>query len=65
MCHWQRRSQDSYEVNKGAVATSQGTSPYHLVALLSFDTLDAIKAALTSAEAQEAAADLRASSRKS
>jgi len=48
----------SYEVNKGPVSTPQGASPYHLVALLGFDSLEAIKAALTSAEAQVTAADL-------
>lgn len=48
----------SYEVNKGPVSTPQGASPYHLVALLGFDSLEAIGAAMTSAEGQATAADL-------
>jgi uncharacterized protein (TIGR02118 family) len=40
------------------VALPQGQSPYHLVALLEFDSLDAIKSALASPEGQATAADL-------
>jgi uncharacterized protein (TIGR02118 family) len=47
-----------YEVSKGPVATPQGPSPYHLVALLTFDSLPAIGAAFASKEGQAIAADL-------
>jgi uncharacterized protein (TIGR02118 family) len=48
----------SYEISTGPVASAQGDSPYHLVALLEFDSLDAIKAALESPEGQKTAGDL-------
>ena len=48
----------SYRVSSGPVAVPQGESPYHLVALLEFDSLDAIKSALASPEGQATAADL-------
>jgi len=48
----------SYEVSKGPVNTPQGPSPYHLVAILGFDSIDAIGRALGSPEGQAAAADL-------
>lgn len=47
-----------YEVSVGPVATPQGESPYHLVATLSFDSMDAIQQALTSREGMATAADL-------
>jgi uncharacterized protein (TIGR02118 family) len=47
-----------YEVSKGAVNTPQGPSPYHLVALLEFDSMEAIGRALTSPEGQKAAGDI-------
>ena len=47
-----------YEVTSGPVTTLEGPSPYHLVALLTFDSLAAIHAALASAEGQATAADL-------
>jgi uncharacterized protein (TIGR02118 family) len=47
-----------YEVSTGAVATPQGDSPYHLVAVLSFDSMAAIQQALSTAEGQAAAGDL-------
>jgi uncharacterized protein (TIGR02118 family) len=48
----------SYEVSTGPVGTPQGPSPYHLVATLRFDSLEAIQKALGSPEGQAAAADL-------
>lgn len=48
----------SYEVNKGAIGTPQGPSPVHLVAILSFDSMEAIGAAFGSKEGQATAADL-------
>lgn len=47
-----------YEVTSGPVTTLEGTSPYHLVALLTFDSLAAIQAALGTPEGQATAADL-------
>ena len=47
-----------YEVSQGPVATPQGPSPYHLVALLTFDSMEAIGAAFASKEGQTTAADL-------
>lgn len=48
----------SYEVSTGAVAGGAGESPYHLVALLGFDSLSAIQGALGTPEGQATAADL-------
>lgn len=48
----------SYQVSNGPIALPQGESPYHLVALLEFDSLDAIRSALASPEGQATAADL-------
>lgn len=48
----------SYEVNQGPVATPEGPSPYHLVALLTFDSMADIAAAFASPEGQATAADL-------
>ncbi len=47
-----------YEVSTGAVGSGQGDSPYHLVAVLSFDSLAAIQTALGTPEGQATAADL-------
>jgi len=47
-----------YEVSTGAVTTLHGESPYHLVATLSFDSMDAIQQALNSPEGKATAADL-------
>jgi uncharacterized protein (TIGR02118 family) len=47
-----------YEVSQGQVGTPQGPSPYHLVALLTFDSTAAIGAAFASKEGQATAADL-------
>ena len=48
-----------YEVTSGNVAAvGGGGAPYHLIAVLTFDSLDAIGAALVSPEGQATAADL-------
>ncbi|OLL31320.1 ethD like-protein [Burkholderia sp. SRS-W-2-2016] len=48
----------SYEISTGPVASAQGDSPYHLVALLGFDSVDAIKSAFDSPAGLATAADL-------
>ncbi|SAK69800.1 EthD protein [Caballeronia fortuita] len=47
-----------YEISTGPIVAASGESPYHLVALLEFDSLDAIKSALESPEGQKTAGDL-------
>jgi uncharacterized protein (TIGR02118 family) len=47
-----------YEVSEGPVATPEGPSPYHLIAVLTFDSMAAIGAAFASPEGQATAADL-------
>ena len=48
-----------YEVTSGDVASlAGGPSPYHLVAVLAFDSVAAIQAALVTPEGQATAADL-------
>lgn len=47
-----------YEVSTGPVSTPQGDSPYHLAAILSFESMAAIREALNSPEGQATAADL-------
>ena len=47
-----------YEVSAGPVATPQGESPFHLAAILSFDSMSALQQALGSSEGVAAAADL-------
>ncbi|HSH99006.1 MAG TPA: EthD family reductase [Reyranella sp.] len=47
-----------YEVSSGPVSTPQGPSSYHIVALLTFDSMAAIGAAFASSEGQATAADL-------
>ncbi|NMM02770.1 EthD family reductase [Paraburkholderia sp. RP-4-7] len=47
-----------YEVSTGPVATPQGDSPYHLAAILSFDSMDALQQALNSPEGRTSASDL-------
>jgi uncharacterized protein (TIGR02118 family) len=49
----------AYEVTRGTIATMNGPSPYYLIATLTFDSLAAVQTALTSAEGQATAADLR------
>ncbi|RST84515.1 EthD family reductase [Aquibium carbonis] len=48
----------SYEVNDGGVATPGGSSDFHLIAILTFDSIADIQAGLGSPEGQAAAADL-------
>ncbi len=48
----------SYRVSSGPVASATGDSGLHLVALLQFDSLAAIQAALTSPEGVATAGDL-------
>ena len=47
-----------YEVSAGLVATPQGDSPYHLAAILSFDSAEALQQGLGSPESQAAVGDL-------
>ena len=47
-----------YEVSAGPITTPQGDAPYHLVATLGFDSLDAVQQALLSPEGQATAGDL-------
>jgi uncharacterized protein (TIGR02118 family) len=47
-----------YEVSRGIVGMLGGPSPYHLIAVLTFDSAAAIQAALTSPEGQVTAADI-------
>ena len=47
-----------YEVSTAPVMTPQGPSPYHLVATLEFDSLNAIQQALASSAGKVTAADL-------
>jgi len=47
-----------YEVRDGTAGTPQGPSSYHMVAVLTFGSMDAINQALASPEGQAAAADL-------
>lgn len=48
----------NFEVSSGPVSTPGGDSPYELIALLTFDSLDALKKGLSSPEGQAAAGDL-------
>jgi uncharacterized protein (TIGR02118 family) len=47
-----------YEVNDGPVGSPQGASPYHLAAVLSFDSAEALQRGFGSPEGQAAVADL-------
>lgn len=47
-----------YDISDGAVAGPGGTTDYHLVATLSFNSLADIEAGLATPEGQAAAADL-------
>ncbi|MEO8674119.1 MAG: EthD family reductase [Casimicrobiaceae bacterium] len=47
-----------YEVTRGEIGMLGGRSPYHLIAVLTFDSVAAVQAALTSPEGQAAAADI-------
>ena len=47
-----------FEVSAGAINMPQGGPPYHLVAQLEFDSLQALGAAMASPEGRAAGADL-------
>jgi uncharacterized protein (TIGR02118 family) len=47
-----------YEVSTGLIASAQGDSPYHLAAVLSFDSADAVQRGLGTPEGQTALGDL-------
>ena len=47
-----------YDVSSGAISTGAGASDLHLIALLTFDSLEAIQQALGSPEGQATAGDL-------
>lgn len=47
-----------YDVSQGTVGAPAGPSGIHLVATLYFDSLDAVKAAMSSPEGQAAGGDL-------
>jgi uncharacterized protein (TIGR02118 family) len=47
-----------YEVSAGPIGTPQGDSPYHLAAILTFDSMATLQQALGSPEGQAAAADI-------
>ena len=48
-----------YEITRGPVSSLGGTAvPYHLIAVLTFDSLAAIQSALATPEGQATAADL-------
>lgn len=47
-----------YDISSGPVASPQGDSGVHLIAILHFDTMADLQAALTSPEGQAAAGDL-------
>ena len=48
----------SYEINAGPIGSAAGESPYHLVAILGFDSMAAIQQALGSPQGQATAGDL-------
>ena len=48
-----------YEVSRGAIAGPGGPSPFHLVAVLEFDSLAAIHQALETPECRAATDDLK------
>jgi len=47
-----------YEVTRGPVMTPAGPAPFYLVAILTFDSMEAIQAALASAQGQATVADI-------
>ena len=49
-----------FEISKGAVGTPGGPSPYHRVAIVEFDSLAALQAAIISPQGQATAADAMA-----
>lgn len=47
-----------YEITRGPVVTPAGPAPFYLVAILTFDSMAAIQAALSSAQGQATVADI-------
>ena len=47
-----------YEVTRGPIMTPAGPAPYYLVAVLTFDSMASIQAALASPQGQATVADL-------
>ena len=47
-----------YETSSGAIGSAYTDSPYHLIAILTFDSMDAIQAALGSPDGKATAGDL-------
>jgi uncharacterized protein (TIGR02118 family) len=47
-----------YEVSRGVIGMLGAPAPYHLIALLTFDSAAAVQTALTSPEGQATAADI-------
>ena len=60
MCRWPKRCSGlrSYGVNAGAIASAAGESPYHLLAILGFDSMASIQYPLGSPEGLATASDL-------
>jgi uncharacterized protein (TIGR02118 family) len=48
----------AYEILRGPIGSLEGPAPYHLIAVLTFDSRAAIEAALASDEGKATAADL-------
>jgi uncharacterized protein (TIGR02118 family) len=48
----------SYEVTRGTITTLDGIAPYHLIAILGFDSVAAVQTALASAQGKATADDL-------
>ena len=48
----------SYEMSRGPIVTPEGRAPYHLIATLGFDSIEAIQTALASPEGAATAADV-------
>lgn len=48
----------SYSISAGPLGSPAGTPPYHLVAELTFDSMDAMQVGLASPQGQAAVADL-------
>lgn len=55
---WKIAGLQRYEVSAGGVAAPGGESPWHLAAILSFESMAALQQALASPEGQATAADL-------
>jgi len=47
-----------YEVTRGSITTPDGIAPYHLIAILTFDSVAAVQAALGSPQGKATADDL-------